>query len=38
MVHGFARLAIDGAFGADREATEQALRALLPAVLQRLAL
>jgi AcrR family transcriptional regulator len=37
-VHGFARLAIDGAFGTGSESTKRALHALLPAVLSRLAL
>lgn len=36
LVHGFARLAIDGAFGEGDEAMELALRALLPAVIERL--
>jgi hypothetical protein len=35
-VHGFARLALDGAFGTDAEAPERAAAALLPAVLQHL--
>lgn len=33
MVHGFARLAIDGTFGLDVDAAERAADALLPAVL-----
>lgn len=33
LVHGFARLAIDGAFGLERRALDQALDQLLPAVL-----
>ena len=33
VVHGFARLAIDGAFGTDAEAPARAAEALLPAVL-----
>ncbi|HEY0149077.1 MAG TPA: TetR/AcrR family transcriptional regulator [Allosphingosinicella sp.] len=32
-VHGFARLALDGAFGSDSEAPARAVKALLPAVL-----
>jgi AcrR family transcriptional regulator len=35
-VHGFARLALDGAFGAGEDAAELAARQLLPAVLQHL--
>lgn len=37
-VHGFARLAIDGAFGTDESAAERAADALLPAVLDHLRL
>ncbi len=33
MVHGFARLALDGSFGLDEEATFRATDAMLPAVL-----
>jgi AcrR family transcriptional regulator len=33
MVHGFARLAIDGTFGLEADAAERAASALLPAVL-----
>ena len=33
VVHGFARLAIDGAFGTENDAAERAADALLPAVL-----
>lgn len=36
MVHGFARLALDGAFGREPEAAEQAARNLLPHVLEHL--
>jgi AcrR family transcriptional regulator len=36
MVHGFARLAIDGAFGEGPDAAEQAVGALLPLVLDHL--
>lgn len=36
MVHGFARLAIDGAFGPEPEAAERAAQTLLPLVLDRL--
>ena len=36
-VHGFARLALDGAFGTDGEAAQRAAEALLPAVLRHLA-
>jgi hypothetical protein len=36
IVHGFARLALDGAFGTDAEAPERAAEALLPAVLRHL--
>jgi AcrR family transcriptional regulator len=36
MVHGFARLAIDGTFGMDSDAAERAAGALLPAVLNHL--
>jgi AcrR family transcriptional regulator len=35
-VHGFARLALDGAFGTDGDAPERAAQALLPAVLRHL--
>lgn len=35
-VHGFARLALDGAFGTDEEAPQRAAEALLPAVLRHL--
>lgn len=38
MVHGFAQLAISGVFGAGEEAAERAVDALLPPVLDRLAL
>lgn len=38
MVHGFAQLALSGVFGADEGAAERAVDALLPAVLDRLAL
>ena len=37
MVHGFARLAIDGGFGTDPGAAEAAVEELLPAVLDHLA-
>jgi AcrR family transcriptional regulator len=37
MVHGFARLALDGAFGTDAGAPERAAEALLPLVLDHLA-
>ena len=37
MVHGFARLAIDGAFGTEEGAAERAATALLPHVLDHLA-
>jgi AcrR family transcriptional regulator len=37
LVHGFARLAIDGGFGTDEGAAEAAAEALLPAVLEHLA-
>jgi AcrR family transcriptional regulator len=37
MVHGFATLALDGAFGTGPGAAEAAVEALLPAVLDRLA-
>jgi AcrR family transcriptional regulator len=37
MVHGFARLAIDGEFGTEAGAAEAAAEALLPAVLDHLA-
>ncbi|MFN3946008.1 MAG: TetR/AcrR family transcriptional regulator [Allosphingosinicella sp.] len=36
MVHGFARLALDGAFGTNEGAAERAAEALLPAVLRHL--
>lgn len=36
LVHGFARLALDGTFGAEPGAAEAAADALLPAVLERL--
>jgi AcrR family transcriptional regulator len=36
LVHGFARLAIDGVFGTDRQAIRRAKTALLPAVLARI--
>ena len=36
IVHGFARLAADGVFGAEPEAVEQAVAALLPRVLDHL--
>jgi hypothetical protein len=36
LVHGFARLALDGAFGSDPDLPEQASRFLLPAILQHL--
>jgi hypothetical protein len=38
VVHGFARLAIDGAFGTEKGAAERAAEAMLPAVLDHLAL
>jgi AcrR family transcriptional regulator len=38
LVHGFARLALDGAFGTEEGAAERAARALLPAVLRHLTL
>lgn len=38
LVHGFARLAIDGAFGADPESAERAAQSLLPLILDRLEL
>jgi AcrR family transcriptional regulator len=34
LVHGFARLAIDGVFGADADAAEAAAQSLLPLVLE----
>ena len=37
LVHGFARLALDGAFGTGDRAAERATEALLPAVLRQLA-
>jgi AcrR family transcriptional regulator len=36
LVHGFARLAIDGAFGAEPDSAELAARALLPLILDHL--
>ena len=36
IVHGFARLAIDGAFGPEQDAAERAARIMLPLVLDRL--
>ena len=36
LVHGFARLAIDGAFGAEADSAELAADALLPLILDRL--
>ena len=36
MVHGFALLALDGAFGTEEDAPEQAAEALLPLVLSHL--
>jgi len=36
LVHGFARLAIDGAFGAEPDSADQAAESLLPLVLDRL--
>lgn len=36
LVHGFARLAIDGAFGADSDSTERAAQSFLPLILDRL--
>jgi len=36
IVHGFARLAIDGAFGPEPDAAERALRIMLPLVLDHL--
>lgn len=36
LVHGFARLALDGAFGLDEQAAERAADSLLPAVLDHL--
>jgi hypothetical protein len=38
MVHGFARLALDGSFGLDAQAAARAAEALLPSVLDRLSL
>jgi AcrR family transcriptional regulator len=38
MVHGFARLALDGSFGLDEKAAARAAEALLPLVLDRLSL
>jgi AcrR family transcriptional regulator len=38
VVHGFARLAIDGAFGTEKGAAERAAEAMLPAVLDHLTL
>lgn len=36
LVHGFARLAIDGAFGAELDSAERAAQSLLPLILERL--
>lgn len=36
LVHGFARLAIDGGFGADQDSAERASQSLLPLILERL--
>ena len=36
MVHGFARLALDGAFGPEPDAAKQAAETILPLVLERL--
>ena len=36
MVHGFARLALDGAFGSEPDAAERAALTVLPLVLDRL--
>lgn len=36
LVHGFARLAIDGAFGADADSAERAAQSFLPLILERL--
>lgn len=36
IVHGFARLALDGMFGTERQEVEQAVEALLPRVLEHL--
>lgn len=36
LVHGFARLAIDGAFGADPQSAERAAQSFLPLILERL--
>lgn len=36
LVHGFARLAIDGAFGADADSAERTAQSLLPLILDRL--
>jgi AcrR family transcriptional regulator len=36
LVHGFARLALDGAFGRDPRERDRSISALLPAVLERL--
>jgi AcrR family transcriptional regulator len=36
LVHGFARLAIDGAFGADPDSAERAATSFLPLILERL--
>jgi hypothetical protein len=36
IVHGFARLAIDGAFGPEPDAAERAAQIMLPLVLDRL--
>lgn len=36
LVHGFARLAIDGAFGAERDSAQLAAQSMLPLILNRL--
>jgi hypothetical protein len=38
LVHGFARLAIDGAFGAEQDSAGQAAQSMLPLILGRLRL
>ncbi len=38
LVHGFARLAIDGAFGAEQDSAQIAARSILPLILDRLRL
>lgn len=38
LVHGFARLAIDGAFGAEQDSAELAAQSMLPLILDRLQL